>query len=56
MENSKSVAFLRALDVAPANEVKRKRGSAVNKIEEQIFIRIVYQVVEAGLGDGTEQS
>jgi hypothetical protein len=40
MENSKSVAFLVAVDVALGNEVKRKRGgSAVNKVEEQIFTR-----------------
>lgn len=39
MENSKSVAFVVALDVALGNEVKRKRGSAVNKFEEQIFTR-----------------
>jgi hypothetical protein len=39
MENSNSVAFLASLDVALGNEVKRKRGSAMNKIEKQIFVR-----------------
>jgi hypothetical protein len=39
MENTKSVAFLVASDIALGNEVKIKRGSAVNKIEEQIFVR-----------------
>ena len=53
MENTKSVDFLAPLDVGLGNEVKRKRDSAVNKIEEQIFVRgwIGDRLLQAGSGD-----